>query len=410
MGQSILGMGAFCLIPILFSENRKQISFLTVTICIALQFVLAWMLLKIQPIQTILLSIGSMAETIEQASLAGTSYIFGYLGGASIPFVQSGQGSTLIIAFRILPIILVMSALSAVLFHWRIIPATIHGLSFILRKLLPVNGLESFIVASSLFFGIVEAPLLIRPYIQSMSRQALFLLMTAGMSTVAGTVLILYASQLSNLIENPIGHLIIASVISLPAAILITHLWMPADKKSNAPVPILPRTTQSTLHALVTGTEDGIRVILSVIGMMIVLFACIHIINSLIQTATSHVFSLENLLAFLLRPVAWLMGISDADIIPATQLLSTKLLFNEFVAYQQMSSSDFATMSAHSNLIIVYALCGFANCASTGLLISAISAMAPEQTKEVVALAPRAMIAGFIATCMTGTVAGIILS
>ncbi|GAA5524611.1 putative nucleoside permease NupX [Microbulbifer aestuariivivens] len=408
MWQAIAGILVFTAIPILMSENRRAISPRLILTCLLLQFAIAWIMLKITWVQSALLSLNSAVKALEQAALAGSSYMFGYLGGAELPFAAEGPGTPFIIAFQILPIVLVMSALSAILFYWGVLQKVIGALGFMLQKALRLDGLQTFTVASSVFFGIVEAPLLVRPYFQSMSRSTLFLLITAAMSTVAGTVMVLYASQLETIVANPAGHILVASLISMPAAVLFAQLWVPPGDRLMHPVPKVESEAQSTLDALVRGSEEGVKLLLNIIGMIVVLFALIHLINALLGAIFGQGISLEFLAAMLFQPVVWLMGVESADIPQAAELMSIKLIFNEFVAYQRMAELGPGAMSPHSSLILIYAICGFANFASLGLVVGTISTIVPGRTAEVAYLATRALFAGLLATCMTGTVVGLL--
>ncbi|WP_237068129.1 NupC/NupG family nucleoside CNT transporter [Microbulbifer guangxiensis] len=408
MWQGLLGILVFTAIPVLLSENRRAISPRMIIACLLLQFAIAWIMLKVTWVQTALLGLNSAVKTLEQAALAGSSYMFGYLGGADLPFVADGPGSPFIIAFQVLPIVLVMSALSAILFYWGVLQKVIGGLGFLLQKALRLDGLQTFSVASSVFFGIVEAPLLVRPYFQSMSRSTLFLLITAAMSTVAGTVMVLYASQLEGIVANPAGHILVASLISMPAAVLFAQLWVPPADRLEHHIPGVQSEAQSTLDALVRGTEDGVKLLLNIIGMIVVLFALIYLVNALLGAVFGEGISLEYLASILFHPVVWLMGVDPADIPQAAELMSIKLIFNEFVAYQKMAELGPAAMSPQSYLILVYGICGFANFASLGLVVGTISTIVPGRTAEVAYLATRALFAGLLATCMTGTVVGLL--
>ena len=408
MWQALLGLFVFTAIPILLSESRRQISVRMIIVCLLLQFGIAWLMLKVQFVQSALLSVNSAVKVLEQAALAGSSYMFGYLGGGELPFVADGPGSSFIIAFQVLPIVLVMSALSAILFYWGVLQKVIGGLGYLLQKALRLDGLQTFSVASSVFFGIVEAPLLVRPYFESMSRSTLFLLITAAMSTVAGTVMVLYASQLEGIIANPAGHILVASLISMPAAVLFAQLWVPPVDRHEHHIPPVRSEAQSTLDALVRGTEDGVKLLLNIIGMIVVLFALIYLINAVLGALFGDGISLEYLASILFHPVVWLMGVESGDLAQAAELMSIKLIFNEFVAYQRMAELGPEALSPHSYLILIYAICGFANFASLGLVVGTISTIVPGRTAEVAYLATRALFAGLLATCMTGTVVGLL--
>ncbi|MEW5249408.1 NupC/NupG family nucleoside CNT transporter [Microbulbifer sp. 2201CG32-9] len=408
MWQGLVGILVFTAIPILLSENRRAVSVRLIVVCLLLQFGIAMVMLKVTWVQNALLAVNSAVKVLEQAAIAGSSYMFGYLGGADLPFVADGPGSSFIVAFQVLPIVLVMSALSALLFYWGVLQRVIGALGYLLQKTLRLDGLQTFSVAASVFFGIVEAPLLVRPYFESMSRSTLFLLITAAMSTVAGTVMVLYASQLQGIVANPAGHILVASLISMPAAVLFAQLWVPPADRAEHHVPRVRSEAQSTLDALVRGTEDGVKLLLNVIGMIIVLFALIYIVNAILSSLFGDGITLEYLASILFRPIVWLMGVDTADLSQAAELMSIKLIFNEFVAYQRISELGPDALSPHSYLILIYAICGFANFASLGLVVGTISTIVPGRTAEVAYLATRALFAGLLATCMTGAVVGVL--
>ncbi|WP_285762351.1 NupC/NupG family nucleoside CNT transporter [Biformimicrobium ophioploci] len=406
--QALLGIIVFTSIPLLLSENRRAVSWRLVAGALAAQFLLALLLLRVPLVQDLLLGLNGFVKAIEAAAIAGSSYMFGYLGGAPLPFEAKGPGSSFIVAFQVLPVVLVMSALSAVLFYWGLLQKIIYWLGRGLQRLLGLDGLQTFSVASSLFFGIVEAPLLIKPYFREMPRATLFLVMTAGMSTVAGTVMVLYATQLQGILDNPAGHILVASLISLPAAVLLAHLWLPGSDSGDHRIPEVESEAQGAVDALVRGTEDGVRLMLNIIGMIIVLFACIHLANAILGALFGEQITIEYLVSLAMAPIVWLMGIGGDDLGTAAELLSIKVVFNEFVAYQKMAELGAGAMSAQANLIMAYAICGFANFASLGLVVGTISTMVPERTNEVAALAPKALLAGLLATCMTGAVVGLV--
>lgn len=411
--QSILGLFIFILIPFLFSENKKAISWKKVGIGVVLQIVFALLFLKIPLLQDFFFALNQVVLMIEKATSAGASFMFGYLSGGPLPFAETAPGASFIVAFRVLPIVLVMSALSAVLFHWGVLQFIVSLLSRLLQKTLNISGVQGLGVAANVFLGIVEAPLLVRPYLMKMNRSTLFIVMTAGMATVAGTVMVLYASIISKVIPNSLGHILVASLVSTPAAVIIGHLFVPDKEDDILEGEIkLNRTTESSMDALVKGTMEGINLLLGIIAMIIVLFALVNFINqglAFLPNLNGAPITLESLFSYFLTPFVWLMGIPWEEVRVASTLMSTKTVLNEFVSYQAMAGLAPEALSEKSRLVMTYAMCGFANFASLGLIVGSMGTLAPERRPEIVGLAMKSLVAGTLATMMTGAVVQLIL-
>ncbi len=408
--QSILGLLVFIGIAFLFSEDRKSVSWKKVGIAIGLQILFALLFLKVPFLQNIFIVLNQGVLMIEKATMAGASFMFGYLAGAPLPFNESSKGASFIVAFRVLPIVLIMSALSSMLFHLGILQKIVKLLSKLLQRTLNISGVQGLGVSANVFLGIVEAPLLIKPYLLSMSRSSLFIVMTAGMSTVAGTVMVLYASIISKAIPDSLGHILVASLVSTPAAILIGHLFVPgrsSDEKEGEA--IITIETTSIMDALVKGTMDGIQLLLSIVAMIIVLFALVHLTNQFLAFLPGGEITLEYLVSFIFIPFVWLMGISPSEVEVAANLMSTKTVLNEFVSYQKLASLEASDLSEKSRLVMTYAMCGFANLASLGLIVGSMGTLAPSRRSEIVGLSFKSLIAGTLATMMTGAIVQIIL-
>jgi CNT family concentrative nucleoside transporter len=265
-------------------------------------------------------------------------------------------------------------------------------------------------VASNVFLGIVEAPLLVKPYLLSMSRSSLFIIMTAGMSTVAGTVMVLYASIISKAIPDSLGHILVASLVSTPAAILIGHLFVPGSDQDEAEGEVeIKRSTESVMDALVKGTMEGIQLLLSIVAMIIVLFALVNLTNQILGFLPGGEITLEYLVSFIFIPFVWLMGISPEEVKVAATLMSTKTVLNEFVSYQKLAGLVSGELTEKSRLVMTYAMCGFANLASLGLIVGSMGTLAPERRGEIVSLSFKSLIAGTLATMMTGAIVQIIM-
>lgn len=375
---------------------------------LGLQIALALLLLKLPAVREVFLALNDMVTTLQQATLAGTALVFGYAGGGEAPFAVRPGASTFILAFQALPLVLVISALSALLYHWRILPAVVRGFAWCLSRTLGIGGTAGVGTAANVFVGMVEAPLLVRPYLATVSRSDLFVIMTAGMATIAGTMMVLYATFLDGVIDNPLGHLLTASVINAPGAVVIARLMIPP--KPDAPLETVQLSAEydSAMDAITRGTLDGLTLLLNIVAMLIVLVALVAIANAmfgLLPALDGAPVTLQRLLGYAMAPIAWLIGIPAAEAGAAGALLGTKIVLNELIAYLDLARLPAGTLSDASRLI----LCGFANFASLGIMIGGLGAMAPERRGEVVALGLRSIAAGVMTTCLTAALVGLIV-
>jgi len=394
----------------LLSENRLAIRWPPVLAGLLLQVVLAALLLTVPPVQAALAGLNTAALALQEATQAGTSFVFGYLGGAPSPFESTGSGSSFILAFQALPLVLVTSALSALLFYWRVLPWLIRGVSWLLKRAMGLGGALSVGVTANVFVGMIEAPLFIRPYIRELGRGELFALMTAGMATIAGTVIVLYAQFLAPVIPDSLGHIITASVISAPAAVALALIMVPEAGPGTAGEAFPEQTARGSLDAITRGTLDGVTLLLNITAMLLVLVALVHLLNQMLgwlPMVMGEQLSLQRALGWALAPLAWLLGIPWAEATTAGAILGTKVVLNELVAYLELAGPAGEPLSGTSRLILTYALCGFANFGSLGIMIGGMGALCPERRPEIVALGMRAIIAGLLTTCMTGAVIGL---
>jgi CNT family concentrative nucleoside transporter len=409
--QSVFGLVAFIFFAWTLSENRRQIPYKTIIAGITIQILIGTLLLKSSFFRNLFISLNHVILSLEDATTAGTTFVFGFLGGGDLPFTEKTPGSSFILAFRSFPLVLVISALSSLLFYWRILPFVIKGLSRMLKKTMNLGGAEGLGVAANIFVGMVEAPLLIRPYLSKMTRSEIFTLMTCGMATIAGTVMVLYASILKGTIPDIMGHILTASIISAPAAIVVSKTMIPETCRPTSGEIYPSGKVISAMDALTKGTIQGIQLLINIIGMIIVLVACVHLINiiiGLLPEINGQPITLQGILGLLMAPVAWLMGIPWDEAITAGSLLGTKTILNEFIAYIDMSHLPPGVLSEKSLIIMTYALCGFANPGSLGIMIGGLGSIAPDKRNEIISLGFRSIIAGTIATCMTGAIAGIV--
>ncbi len=409
--QSIAGLVVFAAFAWLISENRNRINVKIVLIGIGLQLVVGFVLLKLPMFREFFLYLNRLVLSLEESTTAGTSFVFGYLGGGPLPFEEKYPGAGFILAFRALPLILLMSALSALLFYWKILPLVVRAFSWALQKTMGVGGAEGLGVSANIFVGMVESPLFIRPYLQFMTRSELFTIMTCGMATIAGTVMVLYASVLSKTIPDVMGHILTASMISVPAAITISKIMVPETGELTSGEMISPEEATSSMDAVTKGTLQGVKLLLNILAMLVVLVALVHLVNlilGLLPNIQNQPVTLQRIMGLIMAPVVWLMGIPWSEATTAGALMGTKTILNEFIAYLDMSRLAQGSLSSRSLLILTYAMCGFANPGSLGIMIGGMGTMAPERRDEIVALGFRSIIAGTLATSMTGAVVGII--
>jgi len=409
--QSIAGLLVFTAIAWLLSEERKVIKFKIVIVGILLQLVVGLILLKLPIFRDFFLLLNRLVLSLEAATTAGTSFVFGYLGGGDLPFNEKYPGSSFILAFRALPLVLLMSALSALLFYWKILPMVVNAFSWILQRTLKLGGTEGLGVSANIFVGMVESPLFIRPYLKHMTRSEIFTLMTCGMATIAGTVMVLYASILSKIIPDVMGHILTASIISVPAAITISKIMVPETGKLTSGNLTVLEKASSSMDAVTKGTLQGVELLINIIAMLIVLVALVYLINlvlGILPEVGDKPISLQRLMGLIMAPIVWLMGVPWNQATTAGALMGTKTILNELIAYVDMSRLPPGSLSPKSLLILTYAMCGFANPGSLGIMIGGMGTIAPSRRDEIVALGFRSIIAGTLATCMTGAIVGLI--
>ena len=409
--RGLLGIAFLLLLAWALGEDRRRVPWRIVLGGVAAQFALALLLLKLPLCKNFFLILNQGAMALEKATMAGTSLVFGFLGGASLPFKESFPGASYVLAFRALPLVLVISALSSLLFYWRILPAVVRGFSFLLQKSLGIGGALGVGAAANIFVGMVEAPLLIRPYLAGMSRGELFAVMTCGMSTIAGTVLVLYASILQHALPDALGQILTASVISAPAALVVAALMVPLEEGASAGEVEFAAGDRSAMDAITRGTAEGLSLLLNIVAMLIVLVALVSLVNlalGLLPAVAGGAVTLQRLLGWLLAPLTWLLGIPWKEAATAGSLLGTKTVLNELLAYLDLAALPPGALSEHSRLIMTYALCGFANFGSLGIMLGGLGTMVPERRGEIVALGLKSIVAGTLATCMTGAVVGLL--
>ncbi|MBF0281440.1 MAG: nucleoside:proton symporter [Zetaproteobacteria bacterium] len=411
--QAVAGILTILACAYLFSENRSAIRIRIITTGLLLQLIIALTLLKVPMFQSLFLLFNQLMMALQEATQAGTSFVFGYLGGAASPFVENNPANSFILAFRALPMILVMSALSALLFYWGILPKIVNAFSYLLQRSMGIGGALGLTTTANIFVGMLEAPLLIKPYLHTMNRSELFALMVAGMSTIAGTMMALYAAILGHVIPNAMGHILTASLISAPAAIMIAFIMIPNISNNGTSATLHNSTSaSSSIDAITRGTLDGLKLLANVIAMLIVLIALVHLCNLLLTqlpNVNEAPLSLERMLGWCMAPLVWLLGIPWSEATTAGSLMGTKTILNEFMAYLQLAALPKDALSEHSKIIMTYALCGFANLGSLGIMIGGLSALIPQRQSEIIQLGMKSILAGTLTTCLTGAVVGLLL-
>ena len=418
--QALFGLVVFIGIAVLFSEQRRMLNWQLLAAGLGLQFLVAFVMFRFELLQALLNALNQVVVAIADATETGSLFLFGYLGGdpsnVAYPFSIDNPEATVILAFRILPLILIFTVLSAILWHFRILPLIVRGFSVVLRRAMGVSGAVGFSAAANIFIGMVESPALIRPYIKGLTRSELFVVMSCGMATIAGTVMVLYSVILGEVIDNALGHILTASVISAPAAIMLALIMVPAAPKNSAKnaggdAVDISTDYHNVMDAIVRGTSDGLKLMVNVGAMLLVFIALVALFNSallLVPYSSNDPLTLQTILGWMFAPLVWLMGIPWQEAQLAGTLMGIKTALNELLAFLALVDLPAESLSDKSTIIMTYALCGFANFGSLGIMIAGLTGMCSERTREIVALAPKSLISGTLATCMTGTIAGLL--
>lgn len=408
--QSALGIIAIIVLAWLLSENRRAFPWRTVLVGLGLQMGIALLLLKISVARDVLFSLNGVVDALAAATKAGTSFVFGYTGGGAAPFVVTNPGAMSSFAFQILPLVIVISALAALLWYWRILPLIVGGFAWALQKTMGIGGAVGLGSAATIFLGMIEAPLLIRPYLAKLTRAELFMLFSVGLATVAGTVFVLYATILEPAVPGALGHILVASVMSLPAAILLARIMIPGISETDA-IAAPGFEYRSSMDAIARGTEDGLKLWLSIVAMLLVIVALVALADIILSHAPSVAgtpVTVERIFGWIFAPVVWLYGIPWGQAPTAGALMGDKTVLNEFVAYLKLSGLPQGALDPRSRLIMLYAMCGFANLGSVGIMIAGVSGLVPERRHEIVPLAMRALLSGTMASGLTGAMIGLL--
>jgi len=413
--QSALGVAAIIGLAFAISENRGAVNWRQSGIGLAVTVALALVMLKVPKAEVAFAAINDAVNAIATATRAGTAFVFGYVGGGTAPFEVKEPTASFILGFQALPVVLVMSVLSSLLFYWRIMPPIVRGFSWALERTLDVGGAVGLSTAANIFVGQVEAPLFIRPYLAKLTRGEMFVVMTGGMAGIAGTVFVLYATILANAIPNAAGHIVVCSVLGAPAAILISLIMVPDPKRAHTGGALadlkVEQVATSTMDAIVKGTGSGLELLLNIVAMLIVFVALVHLANALLgllPDLAGAPITLQRLLGFVMAPVCWLMGIPWTEAVTAGGLMGIKTILNELIAYLELAALPDGALSPRSRLIMLYAMCGFANFGSLGIMMAGLSTMCPEKRDEVVSLGLKSIVSGTLTTCLLGAIVGML--
>ena len=412
--QALLGILTFLGFCWLVSTDRKNINYKQVGMGLILQFAIAIFVINAPMVKTLFNFLNTGIMAISEATKQGTIFTLGYLGGGETPFavVPGKEVHLFVLALQALPVVMVMSALTSVLFYWRVIPVITKFLSKILERTLGIGGALGLSSASSVFFGIDVAALLVKPHLKNMSRSELFTLMSCGMATVASSIMLLYTQILYPIFHNSgvaLGHIITASFINVPSALVIASILVPQIGKPTGGHLVMVDKPHSTMDAVTKGVSDGLNMLLNITSMLIVLTALVYLFNSCLGIIHfgGEPLTLQKIFGCIFAPIAWLMGFPSSEIAVAGSIMGTKVVLNEIFAYQELVQ-HMSDLSPHSQLMMVYALCGFANFTSVGIIIGAMGILIPERRSEIVNLSLKAIFSGALANCLTGTVIGLL--
>ncbi|MEJ8403779.1 nucleoside transporter C-terminal domain-containing protein [Brevundimonas vesicularis] len=408
--QSLLGLVVIVAVCWAISENRKAFPWRLTIGAILVQAGLVLALFAIPGSQAVLAAVTGAVDGLAVATTEGTKFVFGYLAGGDQPYTVSNQGALFTFAFQVLPLILVISALSALLWHWKILKWITLGFGFLFQKTMGLGGASALAVAANIFLGMIESPIVIRAYLDKLTRSEIFLMMVVGLATVAGSTMVAYATILSPVLPNAAGHVLVASIVSAPAGVLLARIIIPEKEGMGGAVADYDSALKydSAIDAIVKGTSDGLMVVLNISAVLIVFVALVALVNVMLGgfVVFDAPLTVERMLGWIFAPVAWLIGVEWKDADVAGWLLGVKLTLTEFVAFIDLGKVPAAEMSERTRMLMTYALCGFANIGSVGITVTGLSVLMPERREEVLGMVWKGLFAGFLATLMTAAIVG----
>ncbi len=412
---ALFGLVIFIALAWAISSDRKRFPWRTVIWGLGLQFIFAILILKTAPGRAIFDFTGAAIRKLADFANEGSQFVFGPLARGELIGQAFGAENGLVLGILILGTIIVVAMLSSVLYHWGVLQKVVHAMAWVMRKAMRTSGAETLSAAANIFMGQTEAPLLIKPYIPRMTRSELLCMMTGGMATIAGGVAAVYATFGAQAGHPEVaGHLLTASVLNAPAALLISKILVPETEVSETAGGMVkdpPRTTVNGLDALCRGASDGMMLSINVIAMLIAFIALVALVNFLLvwpqqQLNVAHPVTLQAFLGWINAPFAWLMGVPSQDCATIGSVLGQRIVLSEFIGYTSLNK---VSVDVRSYTIATYALCGFANVASIAIQVGGIGSLAPERRGDMARLGVRAMIGGLLATYLTATIAGILL-
>ncbi len=412
MVRGVFGILALLMTAWVVSENRRVVSWRSVIVGLALQVLIALLMLKTPFSRRVFIDLNLLVTALQDATQAGTSFVFGFLGGGPLPFSQDKPGASFILAFQALPLVIVIAALSALFYYWRILPVVVQAFSWCLRKTMGIGGALGVVVSGSIFLGMVESPLLIRPYLRQLTRSELFAMMAVGLSCIAGTMFVLYSTLLKSVIPDAFGHILTASVIHAPAALVLASIIVPETSTPTLGSVISGYEASNAMDALVKGTWEGLQLLFNIVAVLIVFVALVRLANiglGCLPEVGGSAVSLERILGILMAPVVWLIGIPWGEAKTAGSLMGTKVVLNELLAYIELSKLPEGLLGAKSRLIMTYAMCSFANLGSLGILVGGLSSLCPERRAEIASMSVKALLTAVLASLMTGAIVGILV-
>ncbi len=407
--RSLIAIVAIVLIAWLLSENKKRFPFLLMIGALAAQVGLVLALFAVPNAQALLDGVSGAVDGLASATDKGTEFVFGYLGGRpeQQPFPIQQQNNLFIFGFRVLPLILVISALSALLWHWKILKWITHGFGFLFQRTMGLTGPSALAVAANIFMGMVESPIVIRAYLDRLTRSELFLMMVVGLATVAGSTMVAYAVILHDVLPNAAGHVLVASIISAPAGILLARIIIPEQNGGAHLEPGDELKYESSMDALTRGVQDGVMVAVNVAAFLMVFVAFVWIVNNMLALAPpldGAPLTLQRIFGYAFAPIAYLIGMPWSESQTGGSILGTKLFLTEFIAYIELGAIPVDVLSERSRMILTYAICGFANVASVGIMTGGMSVLMPGRRSEIFSLAWKSLAPGYMATLMTASV------
>lgn len=413
--QSLVGIALVLLICWAVSENRARFPWKLALGAMAVQGLLVLALFGLPAVRAALQGVGVVVDGLATSTQAGVAFVFGFLAGTpNQPYALTDPGSLFVFAFRVLPVILVVCALAALLWHWKILVWITQAFGVVFERTMGLRGPPALATAATVFMGQVEGPIFIRSYLPSLSRSELFMLIAVGMACVSGSTMVAYATILSGVLPNAAAHVLTASIVSAPAGVLLARIIVPRDaaiEEAQTYDPLAAKKYDSSIDALIKGTTDGLQIVMNVAATLIVFVALVAIVNKILGAvgdAVGYQLSVEAGLGVIFAPLAWAIGVSWADAPTAGSLLGVKLVLTEFTAFISMGNMPLEAMEPRTRVLMTYSLCGFANIASVGINLAGFSVLVPERRNEIVGMVWKAMMAGFLATCLTASIVGLL--